>query len=119
MRKELISRVIQPTDNPVVSESLDPDDIHKRIRKGVEKFLSDAGYSNLEITMGPSGGCSHERCIFTATVNFSNIARDQVDEMCKTFHQCAQNAAIIVASEILGPRKILDSYITTTIIENS
>ena len=112
MLKELIARVIQPTTIPVPTESLDPDDIHEKIRKGVEKFLSDAGYSNLTVVVGPQGGCSHEKCVIESKAYFSNVRIDTATELCETFHVCAKNAFIIIASEILGKRELRNESYT-------
>ena len=49
MLKELFTKVIQPTTNPSISEDPEKEDIHERIRKGVLKFLSDAGFPNVTV----------------------------------------------------------------------
>ena len=115
MIKELIARVIQPTTNTVVSESIEPEDIHEKIRKGILQLLTDAGFPNVAVTIGPQGGCTHERCILNATVYYQNVPTHTANELVDTFYRCAENAARIVFNEVLGPSELIDMYCNTTI----
>lgn len=117
MTKELFARVIQPTTT-VVSFP-EPDDIHEKIRQGVLKLLTDAGYSNLTVDVGPKNGCSHESCHAEANVDLQNVKRDQITELTETFFKCARSAFVIVVSEIIGNCEILDkNWHTTTNIKD-
>jgi hypothetical protein len=115
MLKELLARVIQPTNDTVIVESVEPEDIHEKIRKAVLKFLTDAGFPNLTVEIGPQGGCTHDRCTFESSAYWTNIPPDTATEVCETFHTCARSAAIIIFSEILGTREILDENYSSTI----
>src|ERR1035437_6650309 len=115
MLKELFARIIQPTENPVTANSPDQDDIHEKIRKSVLKLLSDAGFPNIVVTVGPKNGCSHETCTIDADVNWPNIPLSEADEQHKAFIECARNAFFIVINEIVGSREILSFRTTKTI----
>jgi hypothetical protein len=116
MLKELITRVIQPTSEVIPAENFELDDIHEKIRKGIIKLLSDAGYTNLTITIGPKGGCSHENCTITGEIYFPNIPINTATEILDTSNQCILNAAKIVFNEILGPRHIINYNFKNIII---
>jgi hypothetical protein len=108
MIKELIARVIQPTENTNTSESPEPDDIHEKIRKGVLKLLSNVGYSNLTVTVGPPGGCPHLHCHIDVDTHWENIDRSIIDETCEVWKQCVHNAFLMILNEVIGNREIVE-----------
>jgi hypothetical protein len=119
MLKELFTRVIQPTTNIVVSEDPEDDDIHEKIRKAVLKFLTDAGFPNLTVEVGPKNGCSHENCNINVGAFFPNERSDQATEISETFYECVRQASLIVFNEVLrpivGPRIIINESYDTVI----
>jgi hypothetical protein len=119
MLKELFTRVIQPTTNTVVTEDSENEDIHEKIRKGVLKFLTDAGFPNLTVEVGPKNGCSHENCNITVDAFFPNERTNQTTEITETFYECVRQASLIVFNEILipivGPRVIIDESYNTIV----
>ena len=92
----------QPIEDP------EPEDIHERLRRGVKKFLNDAGYPHLTVSVADHPGASHEVCTITAQAHHSGVSRNHVNEIHQTFGECARSAFVIVANEVLGSREITD-----------
>ena len=99
------------SDNPNPNPSSEPeneDEIHAIIRKKIEILLTDSGFPNLKVVIGPSKGCQHIYCNIAIDTSWPNIPLDDLAQEQDAFAACAKSAILIAFNEVLGASKMLD-----------